>query len=153
MILIIAEKPSLGRNIAAGIAHKNGNAPQTKRNGYIEAGEYLISWAFGHLFSLADIEEYSGEKPAAGHGVRQYTPRPKGIIGFFLWRRFPYLTVPAYVPAAQAAECREKAAGPAPALSFSRAVPECPPEYSHPGGRDLRFRSGGGHILSLRLER
>lgn len=53
MILIIAEKPSLGRNIAAGIAHKSGNAPQTKRNGYIEAGNYLVSWAFGHLFSLA----------------------------------------------------------------------------------------------------
>ena len=50
------------RNIAAGIALKTGNAPQTKRNGYIEAGEYLVTWAFGHLFSLADIEEYSGEK-------------------------------------------------------------------------------------------
>lgn len=70
MILIIAEKPSLGRNIAAGIAHKSGNAPQTKRNGYIEAGNYLVSWAFGHLFSLADIEEYSGEKPAAGEKRR-----------------------------------------------------------------------------------
>ena len=53
MILIIAEKPSLGRNIAAGI----GN--MARRDGYLEGGGYIISWAFGHLFSLADIEAYS----------------------------------------------------------------------------------------------
>ena len=52
MILIIAEKPSLGRNIAAGI----GN--MSKRDGYLEGNGYIISWAFGHLFSLADIEAY-----------------------------------------------------------------------------------------------
>lgn len=52
MILIIAEKPSLARNITAAI----GN--MTKRNGYFEGQEYLVTWAFGHLFSLCDIEEY-----------------------------------------------------------------------------------------------
>ena len=56
MILIIAEKPSLGRNIAAGI----GN--MAKKDGYLEGNGYIISWAFGHLFSLADIEAYSPEK-------------------------------------------------------------------------------------------
>ena len=55
MILIIAEKPSLGRNIAAGIGE------MTKRSGYLEGHGYIITWAFGHLFSLADIEDY-GEK-------------------------------------------------------------------------------------------
>lgn len=54
MTLIIAEKPSLARNIAAAI----GKA--TRRDGYLEAGGYLITWAFGHLFSLCDIEEYTG---------------------------------------------------------------------------------------------
>ena len=53
MILIIAEKPSLGRNIAAGIG------PMQKRQGYLEGNGYLITWAFGHLFSLCDIEEYN----------------------------------------------------------------------------------------------
>ena len=53
MILIIAEKPSLARNIAAGI----GNLQ--KRQGYLEGEGYLVTWAFGHLFSLCDIEEYS----------------------------------------------------------------------------------------------
>ena len=61
MILIIAEKPSLARNIVAGIGQMQ------KRNGYFEGGGYLVTWAFGHLFSLCDIEAYTGgpagEKP------------------------------------------------------------------------------------------
>ncbi len=55
MILIIAEKPSLGRNIAEAVG------ATTKRQGYIEGNGYLITWAFGHLFSLIDIEEYNPE--------------------------------------------------------------------------------------------
>ena len=64
MKLIIAEKPSLARNIAAGI----GKNP-VRRDGYLECGDYLISWAFGHLFSLADVEAYS-DPPASGEGRR-----------------------------------------------------------------------------------
>ena len=30
-----------------------------KKNGYFEGQGYIISWAFGHLFSLADIEAYN----------------------------------------------------------------------------------------------
>ncbi len=52
MILIIAEKPSLARNIAAGIGKL------TRRDGYLEGEGYIVSWAFGHLFSLCDIEHY-----------------------------------------------------------------------------------------------
>ena len=54
MKLIIAEKPSLARNIVAGIGAKS-----EKHDGYITCGDYIVSWAFGHLFSLADIEYYS----------------------------------------------------------------------------------------------
>ena len=57
MKLIIAEKPSLARNIVAGI-----DATMRKANGYYEGGDYIVTWAFGHLFSLCDIEEYM-EKP------------------------------------------------------------------------------------------
>ena len=53
MVLIIAEKPSLARNIVAGISEK-----MTKKDGYYIGEEYIVSWAFGHLFSLADIEYY-----------------------------------------------------------------------------------------------
>ncbi len=52
MILIIAEKPSLARNIASSIGGM-------KKNGaYFENEKYLVTWAFGHLFSLADVEHY-----------------------------------------------------------------------------------------------
>lgn len=53
MVLIIAEKPSLGRNIAAGIGDFK------RRDGYLEGENCIITWAFGHLFSLADIEHYN----------------------------------------------------------------------------------------------
>ena len=60
MVLIIAEKPSLGRNIAAGLGSFQ------RRDGYLENENCIITWAFGHLFSLADIEAYNptanGEK-------------------------------------------------------------------------------------------
>ncbi|MBR2011281.1 MAG: topoisomerase C-terminal repeat-containing protein [Clostridia bacterium] len=59
MILIIAEKPSLARNIAAGIGKL------ARRDGYLEGEGYLVTWAFGHLFSLVDIESYAGGEPSA----------------------------------------------------------------------------------------
>ena len=55
MILIIAEKPSLARNIMAGIDEKF-----KKCDGFYAGETYLVSWAIGHLFSLADIESYTG---------------------------------------------------------------------------------------------
>ena len=54
MVLIIAEKPSLARNIASAIGSTR------KCNGYFEGKDYIVTWAFGHLFSLCDIEEYIG---------------------------------------------------------------------------------------------
>ena len=54
MILIIAEKPSLARNISSAI----GNLK--RMNGYMEGNGYIVTWAFGHLFSLADVEHYTG---------------------------------------------------------------------------------------------
>ena len=52
MKLIIAEKPSLARNISSAI----GNLK--RYDGYFEGEGYIVSWAFGHLFSLCDIEDY-----------------------------------------------------------------------------------------------
>lgn len=58
MQLIIAEKPSLGRNIVASI-EEGKKDKLNKKNGYYEGERYAVTWAFGHLFSLADIEDYS----------------------------------------------------------------------------------------------
>ncbi len=52
MILIIAEKPSLARNIVSAIGNMRRN------DGYYSNDDYYVSWAFGHLFTLADIEDY-----------------------------------------------------------------------------------------------
>lgn len=54
MKLIIAEKPTLARNIVDGIGKME------KKNGYYINEEYIVSWVFGHLFSLVDVEEYTG---------------------------------------------------------------------------------------------
>lgn len=54
MTVIIAEKPSLARNIASAIGNEK------KNTGFIVCGEYIVTWAFGHLFSLCDIEDYTG---------------------------------------------------------------------------------------------
>ena len=56
MKLIIAEKPSLARNIVAGIESFN-DFKMRRGDGFFYGGEYLVTWAFGHLFSLADIDD------------------------------------------------------------------------------------------------
>lgn len=52
MKLIIAEKPSLAKNIA------NALNVTTRKDGYFENNKYIISFAFGHLFSLKEIDDY-----------------------------------------------------------------------------------------------
>ncbi len=68
MILIIAEKPSLARNIAAAIGNMQ------KRQGYLEGNGYIITWAFGHLFSLCDIETYRPQPDGSTKWTMQNLP-------------------------------------------------------------------------------
>ncbi|MDU5081297.1 DNA topoisomerase III [uncultured Tissierella sp.] len=52
-ILILAEKPSVGRDIARVLkCNKKGN-------GFLEGDKYIVTWALGHLVTLADPEEYN----------------------------------------------------------------------------------------------
>lgn len=51
--LVIAEKPDMGRNIAAVIEPKAKNART-----YIEGEKYIITWAIGHLIGLAEPDAY-----------------------------------------------------------------------------------------------
>lgn len=50
--LVIAEKPSVGRDIARVLGCKQGG------NGYLEGKDYVVTWALGHLVELADPESY-----------------------------------------------------------------------------------------------
>jgi DNA topoisomerase-3 len=52
MKVIIAEKPSVGREIAKVFG------ATTKHDGYIESKGYTFTWAFGHLLQLAAPQEY-----------------------------------------------------------------------------------------------
>lgn len=49
--LIIAEKPSVAREIAPLVGAKN------RRNGYLEGATHIVSWAVGHLVGIAEPEE------------------------------------------------------------------------------------------------
>ena len=53
MILCIAEKPSVGRDIARVLG------ATTSRDGYMEGNGYCVSWTFGHLCALLDPNEYN----------------------------------------------------------------------------------------------
>ncbi|MDD7208891.1 MAG: DNA topoisomerase [Lachnospiraceae bacterium] len=52
--LIIAEKPSVAKNIADATS-------SSRRNGYFEGDDYVITWAFGHLLELYDAKDYDPE--------------------------------------------------------------------------------------------
>lgn len=53
MILVIAEKPSLGKDIAAALP---GTA--TTKDGCIYKGEYVVTWVYGHMLTFKDPEDY-----------------------------------------------------------------------------------------------
>lgn len=55
MILCIAEKPSVGRDIARVLG------ATTSRDGYMEGNGYCVSWTFGHLCALLDPNEYNAQ--------------------------------------------------------------------------------------------
>lgn len=50
--LVLAEKPSVGRDIARVLKCSKAG------NGYFEGNEYIVTWALGHLVTLADPEVY-----------------------------------------------------------------------------------------------
>ena len=53
MIVCIAEKPSVARDIAEVLgAH-------TRKEGYIEGNGYQVTWTFGHLCTLKEPHEYT----------------------------------------------------------------------------------------------
>lgn len=54
MKLYIAEKPSVANDIAKALG---GNVQ--KKNGYIEAGEDLVTWCYGHLLKSVEPEDYN----------------------------------------------------------------------------------------------
>ena len=54
MRLYIAEKPSVGRELARLL-----DAPHRRHDGYIETGSGIVTWVFGHILRQAQPEEYN----------------------------------------------------------------------------------------------
>ncbi len=52
--VVIAEKPSVGRDIARVLGARNS------RDGYIEGNGWVITWAIGHLVHLFEPDDYGG---------------------------------------------------------------------------------------------
>lgn len=53
--VVIAEKPSVARDIASVLKCTK------KGNGFIEGDKYIVTWALGHLVTLADPEAYDNK--------------------------------------------------------------------------------------------
>lgn len=66
MKLIIAEKPELGRYIVNAI-----DGTEKKGDGCIYRGDYAVTWAFGHLLTLMEPEDYD---PAYANWSLEHLP-------------------------------------------------------------------------------
>ncbi len=54
--LVIAEKPSVAMSIASVIG------ADERKDGYMEGGDFIVSWCVGHLAELADATHYGDYK-------------------------------------------------------------------------------------------
>ena len=73
MILCIAEKPSVGRDIARVLG------ASTQRDGYMEGNGYCVSWTFGHLCALLDPNEYNPQWKGWSMSALPMVPERFGI--------------------------------------------------------------------------
>lgn len=55
LTLVLAEKPSVAKNIADALNIKH------KQDGYYQGTNYIITWAFGHLVQLYDAKDYDSK--------------------------------------------------------------------------------------------
>lgn len=70
MKVIIAEKPSVAKNIADAMG-------STKKNdGFYKSKDYYITWAFGHLLELFDMKDYNPDLGRWQMDQFPYVPNP-----------------------------------------------------------------------------
>lgn len=73
MIVCIAEKPSVARDIANVLGARNHHV------GYLEGNGYQVTWTFGHLCELKYPEDYYKEWKSWNLNQLPMLPRPFGI--------------------------------------------------------------------------
>ncbi len=72
--LVLAEKPSVGRELARVLGSNQ------KMNGYQEGPRYLVTWALGHLVTLATPEEYDKKYEKWELEVLPIIPEPIKLV-------------------------------------------------------------------------
>ena len=80
MQLVIAEKPSVARNIAKVLHATN------VKDGYLEGKEYLVSWCIGHLIELASADQYRDDWKAWKY---ETLPMISGELGNIRLKKVP----------------------------------------------------------------
>ena len=73
MIVCIAEKPSVAKEIADVLGAK------TRREGYIEGNGYQVTWTFGHLCTLKEPHDYTSQWKSWSLGSLPMIPSRFGI--------------------------------------------------------------------------
>ena len=73
MIVCIAEKPSVARDIA------NVIGATIPRQGYMEGNGYKVTWTFGHLCMLKEPHDYTATWKWWGLGALPIIPQRFGI--------------------------------------------------------------------------
>lgn len=76
MILVLAEKPSVAKTIAAFL--KAG----ARKNGYFEGNNYIVTYAVGHLVSLFDMKDYNKDKYSGSWKMENYPFIPESKFKF-----------------------------------------------------------------------
>ncbi|GAA0329341.1 DNA topoisomerase III [Bacillus carboniphilus] len=72
--LVLAEKPSVGRDIARVLqCNKKGN-------GFLEGSQYIVTWALGHLVTLADPEVYDNKYKSWNIEYLPMLPSPLKLV-------------------------------------------------------------------------
>ncbi len=75
--LVIAEKPSVGRDLARVL-----RGPFKNHEGYLESAEHVVTWAVGHLVQLAEPDEYDPKYGAVPRSIPppNYSRSPRSSI-------------------------------------------------------------------------